>query len=159
MAKKQQPIIIKKIKKGGAHPHHGGAWKIAYADFVTAMMAFFLLMWLLNATSEEQKRGIANYFDPFAAEAKGGGNMGVMGGTSVKENQGSLDDKSNRVALKPTPLTEKGAGGNAAGVSHKQNADASDTGGMTENDKDNAEAKKDIQEKLLKQDAPPTILL
>lgn len=153
MAKKQPPIIIKKIKKGGgSHAHHGGAWKIAYADFVTAMMAFFLLMWLLNATSEEQKRGIANYFDPFAAEARGGGNMGVMGGTSVKEDEGSLEDKSNRVALKPTPLTEKGAGGNAAGVSHQQNPDASDTGGMTENDKATVEAKKNIQDKLIKQD-------
>lgn len=61
--KKEQPIIIKKIKKGG-HGHHGGAWKVAYADFVTAMMAFFLLMWLLNATTEEQKTGIADYFSP-----------------------------------------------------------------------------------------------
>ena len=60
-AKKLQPIIIKKIKKGG-HAVHGGAWKIAYADFVTAMMAFFLLMWLLGSTSEGDKKGIADYF-------------------------------------------------------------------------------------------------
>ena len=60
--KKLQPIIIKRIKKGG-HAAHGGAWKIAYADFVTAMMAFFLLMWLINTTDPEQKRGIAEYFD------------------------------------------------------------------------------------------------
>ena len=60
-AKKLQPIIIKRIKKGG-HAVHGGAWKIAYADFVTAMMAFFLLMWLLGSTSEGDKRGIADYF-------------------------------------------------------------------------------------------------
>ena len=59
----QQPIVVKKIKKivGGGH---GGAWKIAYADFVTAMMAFFLLLWLLNATTEAQKQGIADYFSP-----------------------------------------------------------------------------------------------
>ena len=56
----EQPIIIKKVKKGGGHGHHGGAWKVAYADFVTAMMAFFLLMWLLNTTSPEQKQGIAD---------------------------------------------------------------------------------------------------
>ena len=56
-------IVIKKIEEGG-HGHHGGAWKVAYADFVTAMMAFFLLMWLLNATSEEQRRGLADYFAP-----------------------------------------------------------------------------------------------
>jgi len=56
-----QPIIIKKVKKA-AHAHHGGAWKIAYADFVTAMMAFFLLMWLISMTTQEQKIGLAEYF-------------------------------------------------------------------------------------------------
>ncbi len=60
-AKKLQPIIVKRIKRGG-HGHHGGAWKIAYADFVTAMMAFFLLMWLLGSTTEGDKKGIADYF-------------------------------------------------------------------------------------------------
>ena len=60
-SKKLQPIIIKRVKKGG-HGTHGGAWKIAYADFVTAMMAFFLLMWLLGSTSEGDKKGIADYF-------------------------------------------------------------------------------------------------
>ena len=60
-SKKLQPIIIKRVKKGG-HGHHGGAWKIAYADFVTAMMAFFLLMWLLGSTTEGDKKGIADYF-------------------------------------------------------------------------------------------------
>jgi chemotaxis protein MotB len=60
-SKKLQPIIIKRVKKGG-HAVHGGAWKIAYADFVTAMMAFFLLMWLLGSTTEGDKKGIADYF-------------------------------------------------------------------------------------------------
>ena len=62
--------IIKKeeIIAGG---HHGGAWKVAYADFVTAMMAFFLLMWLLNATTEAQKRGLADYFTPTITNNKG----------------------------------------------------------------------------------------
>lgn len=59
----KQPIIIKKVNISGGG-HHGGAWKVAYADFVTAMMAFFLLMWLLNATTEEQRTGIADYFNP-----------------------------------------------------------------------------------------------
>jgi chemotaxis protein MotB len=58
------PIIIKKVKKADHASHHGGAWKVAYADFVTAMMAFFLLLWLLNVTTDEQKRGIADYFEP-----------------------------------------------------------------------------------------------
>ncbi len=60
-AKKLQPIIIKRVRKGG-HAVHGGAWKIAYADFVTAMMAFFLLMWLLGSTTDGDKKGIADYF-------------------------------------------------------------------------------------------------
>ncbi len=75
-AKKLQPIIIKKIKKGG-HGHHGGAWKIAYADFVTAMMAFFLLMWLLGSTTEGDKKGIADYFQsPLKVAMFGGSGSG-----------------------------------------------------------------------------------
>ena len=62
----ERPIIIKRIKKAN-NPHHGGAWKVAYADFVTAMMAFFLLLWLLNVVTAEQKRGIADYFRPTLA--------------------------------------------------------------------------------------------
>ncbi len=57
----QQPIVVKKIKKGGGGAH-GGAWKIAYADFVTAMMAFFLLMWLLGSTAKGDLKGIADHF-------------------------------------------------------------------------------------------------
>ena len=64
MSDNKQPIIIKKVKKKGGHGHHGGAWKIAYADFVTAMMAFFLLMWLLNSTTEDQLEGLSEYFAP-----------------------------------------------------------------------------------------------
>ncbi|MBB4843577.1 chemotaxis protein MotB [Paucibacter oligotrophus] len=75
-AKKLQPIIIKKIKKGG-HAAHGGAWKIAYADFVTAMMAFFLLMWLLGSTTEGDKKGIADYFSsPLKIAMQGGSGSG-----------------------------------------------------------------------------------
>ena len=63
-----EPVIIKKIIKNKGHGHHGGAWKLAYADFVTAMMAFFLLMWLLGSTNEETRRGISEYFqDPYKA--------------------------------------------------------------------------------------------
>ena len=57
-----RPIIIKKVKKGG-HAHHGGSWKVAFADFATAMMAFFLLMWLMEATTEEQRGAISEYFN------------------------------------------------------------------------------------------------
>jgi chemotaxis protein MotB len=75
-AKKLQPIIIKRVKKGG-HAVHGGAWKIAYADFVTAMMAFFLLMWLLGSTTEGDKKGIADYFGtPLKVAMPGGSGSG-----------------------------------------------------------------------------------
>jgi chemotaxis protein MotB len=72
-AKKLQPVIIKRVRRGG-HAAHGGAWKIAYADFVTAMMAFFLLMWLLGSTSEGDRKGIADYFNsPLKISLLGGG--------------------------------------------------------------------------------------
>ncbi|MBV8125080.1 MAG: flagellar motor protein MotB [Burkholderiaceae bacterium] len=75
-SKKLQPIIIKRIKKGG-HAAHGGAWKIAYADFVTAMMAFFLLMWLLGSTTEGDKKGIAEFFaSPLKVAMFGGSGSG-----------------------------------------------------------------------------------
>ncbi|MDE8651141.1 flagellar motor protein MotB [Novosphingobium album (ex Liu et al. 2023)] len=79
------PIIVKKITvvAGG---HHGGAWKVAYADFVTAMMAFFLLLWILGATTEKQRKGIADYFTPTLVktrEASAGSAAGVLGGSSL----------------------------------------------------------------------------
>lgn len=78
-----RPIIIRKKKVYAAEGHHGGAWKVAYADFVTAMMAFFLLMWLLNATTEEQRKGIADYFNPSIpiAAVSGGGSDALQGDT------------------------------------------------------------------------------
>ena len=78
----QAPIIIKKVKKGG-DGHHGGAWKVAYADFVTAMMAFFLLLWLLSSASDEQRKGIAEYFTPASVSLSQGGSNGVLGGQSI----------------------------------------------------------------------------
>jgi len=79
-----RPIIVKKITvvEGG---HHGGAWKVAYADFVTAMMAFFLLMWLLGATTEKQRKGIADYFTPTLVNVKhnSAGSYGLLGGSSL----------------------------------------------------------------------------
>lgn len=78
-----RPIIIRrKVVKGGGH--HGGAWKVAYADFVTAMMAFFLLMWLLNATTEDQRKGLADYFSPsIPVHRTSGGGNGPFGGDTV----------------------------------------------------------------------------
>lgn len=78
------PVIIKRKKIIVSGGHHGGAWKVAYADFVTAMMAFFMLMWLLNATTEQQRKGLADYFSPTIAinRVSGGGN-GSFGGESI----------------------------------------------------------------------------
>ena len=86
-AKKLQPIIIKKVKKNG-HAAHGGAWKIAYADFVTAMMAFFLLMWLLGSTSEGDKKGIADYFQSPLKVALLNGGSGSGDSSSVIKGGG-----------------------------------------------------------------------
>lgn len=78
------PVIIKRKKVVGGDGHHGGAWKVAYADFVTAMMAFFMLMWLLNATTEKQRKGIADYFNPtIPVNRISGGGEGAFGGSSI----------------------------------------------------------------------------
>jgi chemotaxis protein MotB len=96
-AKRLQPIIIKRVKKGG-HASHGGAWKIAYADFVTAMMAFFLLMWLLGSTTEGDKKGIADYFaSPLKIALIGGPGSGgsnsilTGGGKDLSQTAGKVD--------------------------------------------------------------------
>ena len=98
MANADSVVIIKKVKKGGHAAHHGGAWKVAYADFVTAMMAFFLLLWLLNATTDEQKKGIADYFSPASMSRQTSGSGGVMGGT-VMAPEGALTDQSAPIGM------------------------------------------------------------
>ncbi len=93
MAENAQPIIIKKIKKGGHGGHHGGSWKVAYADFVTAMMAFFLLLWLLNVSEPEQIKGIAGYFQsPSPINAAGGASTSMISlGKNKDESRGNGD--------------------------------------------------------------------
>src|SRR5947207_6062362 len=102
MAVGDQPIIIKRIKKSGGAAHHGGAWKVAYADFVTAMMAFFLLMWLINTTSPEQKRGIADYFAPASVSSTTSGSGGILAGTALG-NEGSKQNGSQSVVQDASP--------------------------------------------------------
>ncbi|SFR51998.1 chemotaxis protein MotB [Yoonia tamlensis] len=83
-ANSNAPVIIKRKKIVGGGGHHGGAWKVAYADFVTAMMAFFMLMWLLNATTEQQRKGIADYFSPtIPINRISGGGSGAFGGADI----------------------------------------------------------------------------
>ncbi|WP_417519031.1 flagellar motor protein MotB [Minwuia sp.] len=91
MAGNEQPIIVKKVIKGG-HGHHGGAWKVAYADFVTAMMAFFLLLWLLNVTTDEQRAGLGDYFSPAAVSQQTSGSGGAMGGQTMVRDGARISD-------------------------------------------------------------------
>ncbi|MHA1600116.1 MAG: flagellar motor protein MotB [Alphaproteobacteria bacterium] len=95
--KKVAPIIIKKVVRGHGG-HHGGAWKVAYADFVTAMMAFFLLLWLLNATTEEQKLGIADYFSPSSVSRSKSGSGGIMGGRTFTK-EGAMPNDTTPVGV------------------------------------------------------------
>ena len=82
-------IIVRKLRAKGHAAHHGGAWKVAYADFVTAMMAFFLVLWLLGATNDDQRKGIADYFTPTILVSKpSGGSSGVLGGRSIEQPDG-----------------------------------------------------------------------
>ena len=110
-SKKLQPIIVKRIKKGG-HGAHGGAWKIAYADFVTAMMAFFLLMWLLGSTTEGDRKGIADYFQnplkvALLSNGSGSGDSSSVvkgGGTDLTRSEGQvkrgeIDEKRKTINL------------------------------------------------------------
>jgi len=119
------PVIIKRKKIIQAAGHHGGAWKVAYADFVTAMMAFFMLMWLLNATTEKQRKGIADYFNPtIPVNRISGGGDGAFGGDSVFSEQ---------------TLTQSGMGATAA-----QAADADKARGDIAGGKADAEAEKQV---------------
>ncbi|MEI6161705.1 MAG: flagellar motor protein MotB, partial [Roseococcus sp.] len=94
--------VIKRIEAGG-HGHHGGAWKVAYADFVTAMMAFFLLMWLLNATTEEQRRGIADFFNPSNALASGASGTGQPFGGMTPHSAGNMISDTGAIRLERGP--------------------------------------------------------
>ena len=111
------PVIIKRKKVVGGHGHHGGAWKVAYADFVTAMMAFFMLMWLLNATTEQQRRGIADYFSPTIPinRVSGGGN-GAFGGESIFSQEN---------------LPQLGVGGLVTRISETGDPDTAEAGNRT----------------------------
>ncbi len=97
------PVIIKRVKKVVGGGHHGGAWKVAYADFVTAMMAFFMLMWLLNATTEKQRKGLADYFNPtIPVNRISGGGDGAFGGDSVFSEQTMAQSGTGAANMQPT---------------------------------------------------------
>ncbi len=108
------PVIIKRKKVVAGGGHHGGAWKVAYADFVTAMMAFFMLMWLLNATTEKQRKGIADYFNPtIPINRISGGGDGSFGGESVFSEQVL---PQNGIGASSQRTTEQGQARGQSGV-------------------------------------------
>jgi chemotaxis protein MotB len=146
-------IIIKKIKKGGHGGHHGGAWKVAYADFVTAMMAFFLLMWLINTTTPEQKRGIADYFAPQSISQTVSGSGGVLGGTVLGKDgpraggvQSLYNNNSPSSPNNPPQANGQGAAGAQGQASAAQSA-ASQTAPATM-DADFASAAESIRQAM-----------
>jgi chemotaxis protein MotB len=102
-------IIIKRVKKVSGGGHHGGAWKVAYADFVTAMMAFFLLLWLLGSTDEEKLEGLADYFQPTLATLRtNSGSDGMLGGTSLATD-GSQSSGVTALDIQEAPPPEDSA--------------------------------------------------
>ena len=112
-------VIVKKITIAGGG-HHGGAWKVAYADFVTAMMAFFLLLWLLGATTEKQRKGIADYFAPTLIDKKslGLGGNGVLGGESILSNN-KLGPKAAAAPIASIGVPIMQTGGDRSGTGDK----------------------------------------
>jgi chemotaxis protein MotB len=127
MAVGEGSVVIKRIKRVSGGGHHGGAWKVAYADFVTAMMAFFLLMWLINTTSPEQKRGIADYFAPASVSQTTSGAGGILGGTALgKEGakaDGSMSVIENLSPEAPPNTKDTGQSSDRQGASADQAAD------------------------------------
>ncbi len=113
-------IIVKKIIEAGHGGHHGGAWKVAYADFVTAMMAFFLLMWLLGATTEKQRKGLADYFTPTLIEVKAGaaGSNGLFGGESLVDKD-SYPHRAAQTGTRSLTIPVDASGGAEVGAGQK----------------------------------------
>jgi chemotaxis protein MotB len=149
-----RPIIIVKKKKKGGHGHHGGAWKVAYADFVTAMMAFFMVMWLVAAVSKEQRAAIFDYFknpsmEPGKSAKPAPGQMGPGGASTSPINlHGGLD------AMRPAVTKQRDIGGTAAPIVSRN--DASQDGAAkiksqehTHNPEDLATAAKEAEHKQL----------
>ncbi len=128
------PVIIKRKKVISGGGHHGGAWKVAYADFVTAMMAFFMLMWLLNATTEKQRKGIADYFNPtIPINRISGGGDGAFGGDSVFSEQTLTQSGTGASAQQPTESNQaRGTNETEAGEAA---AEAAESGELAEMEK------------------------
>ena len=136
-------IIVKKIYIEGHGGHHGGAWKVAYADFVTAMMAFFLLMWLLGATSEKQRKAIADYFSPTLVQLKANsaGSNGMFGGASLTDRD-NYPNHASQTGTRSLTVPAGATGGSNVGTGAKGSLKNEDE---TAQDRKNFEAiKRDV---------------
>jgi chemotaxis protein MotB len=118
-----RPVIVKKVTVVAAS-HHGGAWKVAYADFVTAMMAFFLLLWLLGSTSENQRKGIADYFTPTLVKLKeeSAGSNGLLGGTAIAQPD-NYPNRPGQTGSKAITIPRDATGGPREGADRKLQID------------------------------------
>jgi chemotaxis protein MotB len=113
-------VVVKKIYIEGHGGHHGGAWKVAYADFVTAMMAFFLLLWLLGATNEKQRKALADYFAPTLVELKqnSAGSNGLFGGSSIIDKD-NYPHKAAQTGTRSLTIPVGAVGGAQVGSGNK----------------------------------------
>jgi chemotaxis protein MotB len=129
-----RPVIVKKVTGEHRHVHHGGQWKVAYADFVTAMMAFFMLLWLVSTTDEAKKRGLAEYFSPttIAMKEDSAGANGLLGGESLSQSR-----MVHRASSNGTPA-----------IALLRSADAEPAKGKTETRSEQRERFQQIEEAL-----------
>ncbi len=127
-------VIVKRIKKGGHGGHHGGAWKVAYADFVTAMMAFFLLMWLINTTTPEQKRGIADYFAPQSISQTLSGSGGILGGKVMGEESSRAGGAVSVLQKNSPPSPTNKSHSTSSGSSQGGTSTADQSGAQSQSD-------------------------
>jgi chemotaxis protein MotB len=141
----ESSIIIKKVKKGHGGAH-GGAWKLAYADFVTAMMAFFLLMWLLNSVTQEQLEGIANHFAPTAVSQSNSGAGDVLGGKVLSEEGAQTAESSRSSVAQDLPPPKAGEG--SGGPNTQSSTEAAEEAAKAKEEKQFDEAKKELEEKI-----------
>jgi chemotaxis protein MotB len=131
-------VVIKRVKKGDHAGHHGGAWKVAYADFVTAMMAFFLLMWLINTTTPEQKRGIADYFAPQSIAQTVSGSGGIMGGKVMGQDDAHAGGAQSVMQKQSPPSPDSPAKAMAAGGAQGGANASSDASAQSQSAQDGA---------------------
>src|SRR4051812_3290264 len=143
-----RPIIVKKIIEAPHGAHHGGAWKVAYADFVTAMMAFFLLMWLLGATNEKQRKALADYFAPTLVEMKqnSAGSNGLLRGDAINAQE-NYPNRAGQTGTRSMTVPVGGVGGKDVGTGDK--GTLKDQRTLTAQDQQNfAKMSQNVQQKM-----------